>query len=339
MALTSTDETDLLLPLYQGVHEEPRFSTFLHRVMRRTRAEYVGLVVRGDRNPDANATVFFAGQDLHGMARERGIEELYMLEGIHHSSLRPYRVYDVSEFVDHDPDYKAKRERGIEQLGIIDERVVRVFGEDGISAWLVLARGKACTASDSALLSSLAPYVATALKSLNLAERRNLETALSNEGLGMSGIGWILFDEDARLLMIEPGTQRRLAQVTGAEPKVGERLRNIGVEAERILAESATRFANDASSEPGAVLLNEEPRADALLISAKSGPGSPLMPVPAMVAYVRFEREGAAGRAARLARLFDLPPREAELAIALSDGLSIAEAAEAMNLTIETTRN
>ncbi|MEZ5737216.1 MAG: helix-turn-helix transcriptional regulator [Novosphingobium sp.] len=340
MSLTSRDETDLLLPLYQGVHEEPRFATFLERLRRRTGAEYVGLAVRKEDSPVSDASVFFAGINLHEKARELGIEELYTLEGIHHSSLRPYRVYSVSDFVDHDPDYKAERARSIERLGIVDERVVRVSEESGISAWLILARGKECSAADSALLSNLAPYVATALQSLNLMEKQRIEAALSASGLGRSGAGWILFDKEARVLAIEPGTEKRLSELKGFTPRIGERIRDIGREAERVLAEAARRLAGSADSEPSVVVLSEEPRIDALLVSAREGVDSgTLVPVPAMIAYCRFASVGSPERAGRLARLFDLPKREAELAIALSDGHSIAEAAQTMGLTIETARN
>lgn len=340
MSLTSSDETDLLLPLYQGVHEEPRFATFLERLRRRTGAEYVALAVRKEESPVSDASVFFAGINLHERARELGIGELYTLEGIHHSSLRPYRVYSVSDFVDHDPDYKAERARNIERLGIVDERVVRVSEETGISAWLILARAKPCSASDSALLSNLAPYVATALTSLNLMEKQRIEAALSTEGLGRSGVGWILFDRDARVLAIEPGTEKRLARLNGSSPRIGERLRDIGLEAERILAEAARLLAGAPDAAPSVVVLSEDPRIDALLVSARASPDSAtLVPVPAMIAYCRFASAGSPERAERLARLFDLPRREAELAIALSDGLSIAEAAQDMGLTIETARN
>ena len=340
MVLTSSDETDLLLPLYQGIHEEPRFSTFLERLRRRTGAEHVALAVRKENSPLSEATVFFAGIDLHKKARELGIEELYMLEGVHHSSLRPYRVYSVAEFVDHDPEYKARRAQSIERLGIVDERIVRVSEEAGISAWLILARRKPCTASDSALLSSLAPYVATVLRSLNLMERQRIEAALSTEGLGRSGAGWILFDKEARVLAVEAGTAQSLAALIGVTPHVGERLRGIELEGERALADSARRLAGNPDAEPSVVVLSEEPRIDALLVSARARPDSAaLIPVPAMIAYCRFARERSPERAEQLAKLFDLPQREAELAIALSDGLSIAEAAEAMELTIETARN
>ncbi|MCB2072166.1 MAG: helix-turn-helix transcriptional regulator [Novosphingobium sp.] len=340
MSLTSRDETDLLLPLYQGVHEEPRFATFLERLKRRTGADYVALTVRKEDRPVSEASVFFAGINLHERARELGIEELYTLEGVHNSSLRPYRVYSVSEFVDHDPEYKAERSRNIERLGIVDERVVRVSEESGISAWLVLARSKACSAADSALLSNLAPYVATALTNLNLMERQRIEAALSTKGLGRSGVGWILFDKDARILAIESGAQERLSRLNGSTPRIGERLRDLPREAERTLAEAARRLADAPQAQPGVAVLSEDPRIDALLVSAMGESDSAtLVPVPAMIAYCRFGKAGSPERAVRLARLFDLPQREAELAIALSDGHSIAEAADAMGLTIETARN
>jgi DNA-binding NarL/FixJ family response regulator len=58
-----------------------------------------------------------------------------------------------------------------------------------------------------------------------------------------------------------------------------------------------------------------------------------------MIGWCRIHRKGAKDRAAILAGLHDLPHREAELAVALADGLSISEAAQAMGLTVETARN
>jgi len=340
MSLTSRDETDLLLPLYQGVHEEPRFTTFLERLKRRTGAEYVALAIRRQDVPVTDAAFFFAGMDLREKARQAGIEELYTLEDVHHAQLRPYRVYSVSDFVDHDPDYKEKRQRSIELLGIADERVVRVSEEAGLSAWLILARAKPCSASDSALLSNLAPYVAAALRNLNAIERQRVAATLSNGGLGRSGSGWILFDKNARVMAIEPGTEARLTAVTGIAPQVGGRLRELPTDISRKLAETAERLAGNPEGQPDAVVLSEYPRIDAILVSAAADQaGTAIAPVPAMIAYCRFSRDQSPDRADRLARLYDLPLREAELAIALSDGHSIAEAAEIMGLTIETARN
>lgn len=338
MALTSGDETDLILPLYQGVYENPLFSTFLERLKRRTGAEYVALKIRHGDSSIEDFAEFFAGMDLWRGAREMGIEHLHMLDRTHHDRLRLGRVYSVAEFVDHDPVYKAQRADGIERLGITDERVVRVVEEDGIHAWLTLAREKSCTASDSALLSTLAPYVAVALRGLVQLERQRIETAMSAEGLGRFGAGWIVFDRDATVLAIHPETSRRLRDIAHIKPQPGERLRDTGIDVERELSEAAEAFAEAPESPARTIVLNNAPRVEALLLPARNLPIA-VLARPVMFALCRFPQDPSLARSSALARLFGLPQREAELAIALSDGLSIAEAADAMGLTLETTRN
>ena len=58
-----------------------------------------------------------------------------------------------------------------------------------------------------------------------------------------------------------------------------------------------------------------------------------------MVAWCRFEPPVSKARIDALAALHELPRREAELAVAMADGLSISQAANQMGLTIETARN
>jgi DNA-binding CsgD family transcriptional regulator len=65
----------------------------------------------------------------------------------------------------------------------------------------------------------------------------------------------------------------------------------------------------------------------------------PGRPAPAVIALCRFPPALSLERAQRLAELHALPRREAELAIRVSGGASIAEAAEDMGLTLETARN
>ena len=70
MALTSQDETDLILPLYQGARENPRFATFLERLRRRTEAEYIAIAIRRSDVPRAATTRFHAGADIHAAGIE-----------------------------------------------------------------------------------------------------------------------------------------------------------------------------------------------------------------------------------------------------------------------------
>ncbi len=305
MALTSNDETDLLLPLYRGMMELPRFGQFLDRLRRRTGAAHASL-------------------NLH---RTSALAPRI-------SPPRPNRVYTLAELDDRDASLAQ---------GHADMRIVRIPVSASLSGVLTLARTGRCSAADSALLSNLAPYVEAALKAMQAMERDRLEAMLSAGGLSRSGTGWIVFDADARILAIEAQTRRRLADQTGIEPRPGEYLRGTGPVAERRIAEAASRFAREPGTGPDSAVLGAEPHCDAVLVPAPAElrvtDGAGPFPEAVMIAYCRFETDGTGERSAHFGRLFSLPPREAELAIALADGHSIAEAAQAMGLTLETARN
>ncbi|WP_067735745.1 helix-turn-helix transcriptional regulator [Novosphingobium naphthalenivorans] len=333
MALTSHDETDLLLPLFSGLSEDARFSTFLDRLRRRSGAEYIGLIQRAGAGPHAEVSEFHAGIDLRARAQTTDPLDTHALDRFHYDSLRPGRVYAVSEFFDHDPVYRAERKRRMLQLGIADERIVRIPDIGDVSAWLIMARAKPCTATDSALLSNLAPYVTEALRAAIELERSRIQAAVSVQGLARSATAWMVMDREARLLSIDPRLDAWMKETLGYHPRTGERLRDLGVQAERELMAAAAHFTGGEPGTPRPLLLYEDPRLEALLSAATD------MPRRAMLVLCRLPNARTAESVDRLARLFDLPRREAELAVALNEGLSIAEAADRMGLTLETARN
>jgi DNA-binding CsgD family transcriptional regulator len=343
MALTSNDETDLLLPLYRGVMEAPRFGQFLERLRRRTGAAHISLIMRQTNALLRDADISIAGMELRIRPESAAHWESAGSLLFPSTAMRPYRVYTLVEMIETDPADSPWYSNALSVQGIADLRLVRIPIDAGVSGVLTLARTGPCSAADSALLSNLAPHVEIALKTLQAMEQGRLEAMLSAGGLSRSGTGWIVFDADARILAIEAQTRRWLTQQTGIEPRAGEHLRAIGPAAERRLADTAARFARDALASPDSVMLGFEPNSDAVLIPApaelrEAGSTGPF-PEAVMIAYCRFETGGTGERSAHFARLFNLPPREAELAIALADGLSIAEAAAAMGLTLETARN
>ncbi|MDE2405267.1 MAG: helix-turn-helix transcriptional regulator [Sphingomonadales bacterium] len=327
--LTSRDETDLILPLYTGLSESPPLATFLERLRRRAQADYVTLFLRRGEH----ATQLYAGRDLRALARQTGTRELLALDKVHYDALRPGRVYAASEFSAHDPAYHAEQRAQMEQMGIADQRIVRLIAEPGLDAWLALARAVPCTASDSALLSSLSPYVTEAVRLLVRAESHEIERRLEAAALARTGTAWLLLDEEARVIAADPALPPLFP---GLCP--GHRLRDLATGADRALAAAAAAFAADPGAAPRALLLRDNPRIEALLAPPGPLPVVILQP-PALLALVRLPLPTSPARAGYLAQLHALPRREAELAIALSDGLSIAEAADAMGLTLETARN
>ncbi|MEJ2410296.1 MAG: helix-turn-helix transcriptional regulator [Novosphingobium sp.] len=333
MTLTSRDETDLLLPLFRGLSEDARFSTFLERLQRRTGAEYIGLIQRSGVGPRAEVQEFHVGIDLRAQAQADDPLDTHALDRFHYDALRPGRVYSISEFFDHDPVYRAERTRRTQRLGIADERVVRIADIGDVSAWLILARAKPCTAADSALLSNLVPYVEEALRVYVDLESNRVRASVSAQGLARSATAWMVMDREARLLSIDPRLDSWMKATLGYSPRIGERLRDLGVQTERELTAAATHFTGSDPGAPRPLLLYEEPRLEALLSATTD------MPYRSMLVLCRLPHARTPESVERLARLFDLPRREAELAVALNEGLSIAEAAERMGLTLETARN
>ncbi|GFM30932.1 helix-turn-helix transcriptional regulator [Novosphingobium sp. PY1] len=335
MALTSTDETDLILPLFTGTHENPRFATFLERLRRRTDANHIGLIHHTHDWTGGRKSTYFAGEDLRRRAAETNSPDPFETDRALFEQLRPNRVYSLSELVEHDPVARAARARRMANLGLADERVVRITDGDSFTAWLMLARAKPCSAADSALLSNLAPYVGIALGNLVAAERDRLLARINALSLARAGRGWMTFDLDQRLTAIDPETATYWEAHCGTEPRIGERLRGLDQGTDRELAAAMADLADDPGRPARAVLLRQVPRMEALLMAMDAGSEDP----GDILALVPLPRELPADGAARLAQVHDLPPREAELAMELAGGHSIAESAERMGLTLETARN
>jgi DNA-binding CsgD family transcriptional regulator len=338
MALTSNDETDLLIPLFQGSAENPRFSTFLERLRRRTQADYVSLILRMGDGPHAVIVESYAGIDLRKRARESETQGPFDLDRYLYDGLRPGRVYSIGEMIDHDPVARADRNRRMAKLGIGDERVVRIAGGERYSAWLMMARARECTASDSALLSSLAPYVAIAVENLVSMDRERMAARINAMGLERTGKGWMLLDAEARVMAADPALSQFWQEHCGAALRPGERVLGLDLVAERKLAGVAAEMAQDRSLTARPLLLREKPHVEALLMPAENAAEQALA-APALLALCTLPRALSGDGADRLAEVFDLPRREAELAMALADGHSIAEAAARMGLTLETARN
>lgn len=221
---------------------------------------------------------------------------------LHTAALRPGRVYALSELAGAGD-------------GPGDARILRLAVAE--PAWLLITRTEECTAADAALLSALGPYVAIALRQFQAEQRAQMLETAAAAALERAGTGWLLLDAEGRVTDLGPGLAQRL-EAAGVRLRTGDRLPGLG--------------APPADQAPRAILLGAEPRIEVLLLPA-SGAGAALM------ALCRFPRT-AGERADRLfAQLSGLPPREAEFAVALARGRSIAEAGAALGLTLETARS
>ncbi len=338
MQLTSTDETNLLLPLYAGVHDQRAWQTFLERLRRRTGADYASLIFAQGDTPIHLSKEVFSGRNIRDEARRLGLESLYEKDRVPYDRLRPGRVYHLTEFVEVDAQVREFHERFNRELGLDDGRIVRIKEQEGTSAWLMLASAEfSFSAATGALLIALAPHIEVALRSFVLAERRRIRAVAGSDGLARAGVGWIAFGRDARVIDVDPKLEPLLREITGSTILVGNRLHADAPEAREMLLQAATIFADHDDAPPHALTLHETPRLDALLVPMAERAEATLA-VPVMLAFCRGPQTAVHDRREILGDLFGLSAREAELAVAMSEGQTIFEAAAAMGLKNETAR-
>lgn len=338
MQLTSTDETDLLIPLYSGVHDQAAWRTFLTRIQRRTGADYASLIFAQGDTPIHLSKEVFSGRDLRGEARRQGLEPLYEKDRLPYDRLRPGRVYHSAEFAVSDARFREFHTIFNRTLGLSDERIVRIKEQEGTNAWLMLARNQqAFSATDSALLTAVVPHVTVALRSFVLVERARIRAAINRDALARAGVGWIALSREGRIIDIDPRLAPLLREAHGSDKLLGERLHVDSARDRQVMVQAARLYAGDPHAPTRAIRVSEEPPLDALLIPMADQPEAALT-LPVMLAFCCVPRRDTRGRQALLGDLFGLSPREAELALAMSDGQTISEAAAAMGLTEETAR-
>ncbi len=330
MALSRTDEIDLLTALYEGLHEDPRWTTFLSRVQRRTRADHVSLICGQGDAPLHNSTQWFAGRDVRAQAEQ--LSGLAALDPTSYYRLRPGRVYSATELMHpEDPDHGRSRKDYLERIGIRAGRYMRVTEPGGHSAWLSITRATDdFSGADSALLSALGPHLSIALRTLNELERARFRSAVSDDALTRAGIGWAALDAQSHLIDTGGDTPlrahaTRLMMATGAE-------------VEGTLGRLGERTTRSSPAAPQALRLDGDTPLNLIAVPAPDCSLTAAV-MPTSIALTRRAREPNPGQAGVLARLMGLSSSEARLAVCLASGKSLAEAAEALHLTIETARN
>jgi len=329
---------DLLLALLDGAFESPPWTRFLDALRRRSGADYSSLIFRP---PGLTNTVFhlYSGQRSPPQVQQLYQDSFYKRDPTPYHAMREGEVYGLDELL---PRKNPAREAYVREVmapsGMNAIRMMRVVESSGVSAWLTITRHQGdFSAADAALLRGLAPFLRSVLRSFVALERERTSALLAGEAIQRLNYGWIALDARARVLEADAQGQLLLERsrvlrcdahghLTAAAPKQGRQI---------VAAVKALARADDAR--PRAMVLCRDPWLDMLLVPAKRESRS-AKSVPAVIAYMHGDSALSADRCEQLAELFDLLPSESRLALALSRGMSIAEAAVELGLTVETAR-
>ncbi|TAL02852.1 MAG: helix-turn-helix transcriptional regulator [Rhodospirillaceae bacterium] len=334
------DDSDILAPLLDGIFEEPLWATFLDRLRRRTRADYVALTFRPPGMP-LNAVIhLYAGEPSPPPVSQHYHNHLYERDPLPYYQLREGRVYALHELLrfgepEHDTFYREL----LIPSGMITMRMMRVMEPSGVNAWLTLSRKKGdFKPSDGASIGAIAPYLRGALRTFVALERERFNASVAAEAIRRLDFGWLTLSSSGHVLDADAHGTHLLAHSNILRRSATGQLSARSKQLERKIAAAVRALAADPSTRPRAIVLSRDPWLDMLLIPTHKRSIS-AKPDPAVIAYIHGDRWSSADRCEQLAELFGLLPSESRLALALTRGMTIAEAACELGLTVETARN
>lgn len=302
MRIPNLGETDLLVPLHSGVFEQPMWQTFLRQLRRVCEAQGVSIRLE---SVGEGGDVTLAEGDTFALAK---------------ADMREGRVYSGEEL----------------GTGHASLRAVRL-GNEGLALMLAVLSPGAPGAEIASLISALVPHLRVALQVLASLERERSRASVSAEAFRRMNFGWIALDERCRIVDLDAQAERLLARSGALRRGPYDRLVPALPAIDRQLTALVKGMAADRRHRPRAINLSQDPWTDILVapvrIEALAGKDKAVA-----VVYLRGDRSSSADRHEQLVDVFDLTPAEARLAWSLAQGLSIAQAAKAHGLTVETAR-
>ena len=315
MSLTRTDENEVLTALYSGLYDDTAPQIFLGRLKARTQADLCRLAIRLPADSQ-----WLAVEESGRLSAPAPL----LLPHPPVERMRPGRVYMAGELDE-------------EESAPPHARHMRVGGSEGGDLLISLLRdGDDFAARDSAFLSALAPHLLILLRARTEIERQRRTNAIAQELLSALDTGWLLIDDEARLLDQDATAARLLTQGKIMARATDGRVRFLQLDAAALLENLG---APSARQHCRAGWLSYDPPMQFAIYPlsrwlGERAAGRHLVHFRATTHPERRKKE------ARLyGDLFHMTPSEAMFTAHLAEGMSIAEAADELGLTIETARN
>ncbi len=336
---TSAEPRDILEALHNGPLETPLWNSFLKELRSRINAEFCGLFFRQGDAHITDSTVFWATstvlEDLLP-AYKQGFHEY---DPVPWDDLVPGRVYSIREFMrEGDPRHEAYMRDFLIPGRRQFMHVMRVLAPDGYNACLTIWRSdQEFRPEECAYVATLAAHLRTSLALYSVIERERVRAGISGEAVRQLNFAWLRLDGRGRVLDMDAQAQELVRNSPAVRILADNRLALATPEANRRLAEALRDFSADSALKPRALRLSDDPWLDMLLRPVRdhvlSGPARPVL-----TAYIHGDRGSSAARVELFVQLFGLSPSEARLALALSRGRTIAEAAAEQGITEQTAR-
>jgi DNA-binding CsgD family transcriptional regulator len=337
--MLEADVDRVIAAVHEGVFEQPYWATLLETMRQVAKADHVSLVFRradarlkdiyrvisGDASPELDRDLL---EDILG----RGVLPYY--------TLTPNKPYALEEIVRPGDERHADYVDYLEGRSIRDALVVRVAEPEGGFGWLTLGRTGTEDFDPAAgdLLARVAPHLAIAARTLATIERERMRAEIAADAVRRLNFGWVTFDARGSVVEIDAEAERLFRSTAELGGVARGQAFPLKGPMRRVLAMALEAFAEAPTLSPRAIHLMDEPWIDMLLAPIRYRAVSQGV-TPVAVGYVHGVDATGADRCEQLMQLFSLSRSEARLALALSQGKSLAEAATALGFTLETTRN
>ena len=330
MAVTLLEAQDLVALLHRGTLGSDLWSDFLLALQRRTGSDWVAMLLSGGgagrgllRLEPRHAPVPVEDGSLSSLVRAG-------------SPLRSGRVFSAQDTAGLlSPDQTGALAQIQTGQSLDHLRMVRVAEPGGAALWLLAGkRGEDFGAADVSVLGMLGDHLEIALRTWSALEQERLRAGITGEAIKRLNFGWFLLDTSGAIVdhsdEAEALLHERRSVLRSPAGRLVPELREAQGGLRRFLDAAAK---GEASSR--AIHLSDEPWLDMLLTVRKGGRAGA---APMVAAYIHGEQPSSLERSAQLQDLFGLTAKEAKLALLISRGVKIAEAAAQLELTLETTR-
>lgn len=345
----------LVASIYQGPLEDPPWRSFLPRFCREVSAFAVSLVLRPPAEDDEGLILNYQLQDS-----DDDITAELADPADWPSSAYKERFFALDPFVNLPPDQVVSLDQLLTETELLDSQYYRrylepagvfhILGADTLEADGLMARLRACRGRDEAsfgerertLFARVVPHLRRAITLHSRLNRIESERNLYAGAVDRLSVGTVVLDEYAQVVSYNAVAAELLAERDGLALN-GERLcfgqREQGEEFQRMLQDVLRQQAGDGPQLAAAIRI---PRP-----SGRPDLGLVLKPVPTsewsegprrLAAFISDPQRQVATSRQIIRRLFDFTNAEASLAMQLAQGLSVAEAAEALNVSPHTAR-
>jgi DNA-binding CsgD family transcriptional regulator len=335
----STLTNDLLLSLLDGSFEEPAWSAFLGKLRHRTEADYASLIFRPPGGAPNNVVHLFSGSRSPVFVQQLYRTNFNTLDPTPYHSMADGRVYSLNELLHlDDPAHEAFFRQIMVPSGMNEMRMVRTSEASGVTVWLTITRreGDFCRHADS-ILTQITPYLRSVLRAFIALERERVNGVLAGEVIRRLNCGWIALDADGRVLETDARGEQFLTDSAVLSRNAKGYLKASTIESGEKIVDVVRELTSAAGVRARCVILSRDPWIDMLIVPADQASHS-AKSIPAVIAYVQGDVSASAEPCDQLRRLFKLSLNEGRLALALARGVSIAEAAQELDLTLETAR-